>query len=75
MTVREARLVLKRAYRDFQNHMEDNEYTRPELAKVIGTTEQYLSRLLNGREDGKAAKEKLRTLFKYTNYDGDNWLV
>ena len=75
MSVKEARLTLKRAYRDFQNHLEDNEYTRPELAKVIGTTEQYLSPLLNGREDSKAAKEKLRTLFKYTNYDGDNWLA
>ncbi|MBD1492494.1 XRE family transcriptional regulator, partial [Weissella confusa] len=43
--------------------------------EVIGTSEQYVSRLVNGREDSKAAKEKLRKLFEYTGYHGDNWLA
>lgn len=43
--------------------------------EVDSKGEQYLSRLLNGREDSRSAKEKLRTLFQYTGYNGDNWLA
>lgn len=75
MSVKEARRTLKRAYSDFQIHLDENEISRKELADVIGTSEQYVSRLLNGREDSKSAKEKLRTLFQYTGYHGDNWLA
>ncbi|MEE0002698.1 MAG: helix-turn-helix transcriptional regulator [Weissella confusa] len=66
MSVKEARRTLKRAYSDFQFHLDENEVSRKELAEVIGTSEQYVSRLVNGREDSKAAKEKLRKLFEYT---------
>lgn len=75
MSVKEARRTLKRAYSDFQFHLDENEVSRKELAEVIGTSEQYVSRLVNGREDSKAAKEKLRKLFEYTRYHGDNWLA
>ena len=75
MSVKEARRTLKRAYSDFQFHLDENEVSRKELAEVIGTSEQYVSRLVNGREDSKAAKEKLRKLFEYTVYHGDNWLA
>ena len=75
MSVKEARRTLKRAYADFQFHLDENEVSRKELAEVIGTSEQYVSRLVNGREDSKAAKEKLRKLFEYTGYNGDNWLT
>ena len=61
MSVKEARRTLKRAYSDFQFHLDENEVSRKELAEVIGTSEQYVSRLVNGREDSKAAKEKLMT--------------
>ena len=71
MSVKEARRTLKRAYGD----LDENEVSRKELAEVIGTSEQYVSRLVNGREDSKAAKEKLRKLFEYTGYHGDNWLA
>ena len=75
MSVKEARRTLKRAYSDFQFHLDENEVSRKELAEVIGTSEQYVSRLVNGREDSKAAKEKLCKLFEYTGYHGDNWLA
>ena len=75
MSVKEARRTLKRAYSDFQFHLDENEVSRKELAEVIGTSEQYVSRLVNGREDSKADKEKLRKLFEYTGYHGDNWLA
>ena len=75
MSVKEARRTLKRAYSDFQFHLDENEVSRKELAEVIGTSEQYVSRLVNGREDSKAAKEKLRKLFEYNGYHGDNWLA
>ncbi|GAK31831.1 hypothetical protein WOSG25_170140 [Weissella oryzae SG25] len=74
MSVKEAVVTLRNARRNFSNYLEDNNYTREELANVIGTTKQYLSRLLNGNESGRAAQEKLRTLFKYTGYTGENWL-
>lgn len=54
MSVKEARRTLKRAYSDFQFHLDENEVSRKELAEVIGTSEQYVSRLVNGREDSKA---------------------
>ena len=75
MSVKEARRTLKRAYNDFQFHLDENEISRKELAGVIGTSEQYVSRLLNGREDSPAAKKKLRELFEYAGYHGDNWLA
>lgn len=74
MSVREAVITLRRAQRAFRDHIEDYGYEREELANVIGTSPQYLSSLLNGNENGKAAREKLRKLFKYTGYSGDNWL-
>ncbi|MCZ9310649.1 XRE family transcriptional regulator [Weissella koreensis] len=74
MSVREAVITLRRARRNFKDHIEDYGYGREELANVIGTSPQYLSSLLNGNENGKAAKEKLRILFKYTGYTGENWL-
>ncbi|MDY2512900.1 helix-turn-helix domain-containing protein [Weissella confusa] len=64
MSVKEARRTLKRAYSDFQFHLDENEVSRKELAEVIGTSEQYVSRLVNGREDSKAAKEKLGAAVK-----------
>lgn len=75
MSIKEARRTLKRAYSDFQFHLDENEVSRKELAEVIGTSEQYVSRLVNGREDSKSAKEKLRKLFEYTGYHGANWLA
>ncbi|MCG4286703.1 helix-turn-helix domain-containing protein [Lactobacillaceae bacterium KNUT 0156] len=75
MSVSEARRVLEEAYAKFQVHIKVHNYSRAELAKQIGTSEVYVSRLINGQEKGKAAKDKLRTLFKYTNYQGENWLV
>ena len=74
MSVKEAVLTLRKARREFANYIDDNDYSREELANVIGTSTQYLSRLLNGKEDGKAAKYKLRILFKHTGYIGENWL-
>ncbi|WP_261371581.1 hypothetical protein [Weissella cibaria] len=37
MSVKEARRTLKRAYSDFQFHLDENEVSRKELAEVIGT--------------------------------------
>ena len=39
MSVKEARRTLKRAYSDFQFHLDENEVSRKELAEVIGTSE------------------------------------
>ncbi|WP_057753369.1 helix-turn-helix domain-containing protein [Weissella kandleri] len=74
MSVQEAVITLRRARRNFKDHIDDYGYEREELAKVIGTSPQYLSSLLNGNANGKTAREKLRKLFKYTGYSGDNWL-
>lgn len=49
MNVKEVRRTLKRAYSNFQFYLDENEISRKELANIIDTSEQYVSRLLNSR--------------------------
>ena len=44
------------------------------LAPVIGKSESYVRQLLSGAATGDAAKEHLKTLFEFTDYDGEGWL-
>ncbi|WP_242973120.1 hypothetical protein [Weissella cibaria] len=47
MSVKEARRTLKRAYGDFQFHLDENEVSRKELAEVICSYARFTDRFFS----------------------------
>jgi transcriptional regulator with XRE-family HTH domain len=80
MPMTEAKDTLKNGWLVFGNYLELNGYGRgtggrQKMAKELGVTVQYISKLVNGQEHGRAAFDNVNKLFKYTGYTGENWVI
>lgn len=74
MSVQEAIRTLEEERFKFALHLKKKRLKPRVLAPVIGKSESYVRQLLTGAASGDAAKEHLKTLFEFTDYDGEGWL-
>ncbi|GAK30702.1 hypothetical protein WOSG25_041430 [Weissella oryzae SG25] len=72
--VRKANWTIQQAQQAFANYFKDSDFTTDELAKLIGTSRNYVTRIIAGDEKTPAAKKHLKTFFEYTHYNGVSWL-
>jgi len=67
MSVQEAIQTLEEERFKFSLHLKKKRLKPRMLAPVIGKSE-------SGAASGDAAKEHLKTLFEFTDYDGEGWV-
>lgn len=73
MSVQEAIQTLEDERLNFAFHLKKKKMSPRVLAPMIGTSESYVRQLLAGAAKGDAAREHLKKLFKFTDYNGQVW--
>ena len=74
MSVQEAIQTLEEERFKFSLHLKKKRLKPRMLAPFFVKSESFVRQLLSGAATGDAAKEHLKTLFEFTDYDGEGWL-